>query len=95
MEKKIDRYYDEESTTIVWPSAGGGADLTELDMSFIGTANYMGVAFFWSHEYRFYLRDARPVERVRVHDAFINAGLPLAGTSMEHLLIIEKIIGRD
>lgn len=27
-----------------------------LDKSFVGTPNYMGLAYFWNYEYRHYLR---------------------------------------
>ena len=62
----------------------------ELDKSFIGTCNYMGLAYFWGYDYRHYLRDATPVARCVVHDAILRAGLPLDGESKQHLSIITR-----
>lgn len=70
----------------------GQRKLYELDEKFIGTANYMGIAFFWNYNYRFDLRDATPTERKRVHLAFIKAGLKVNQSSDAHLSIINKTI---
>jgi len=45
--------------------------LLELDSSLIGTPDYMGLAYFWHYTYRHYLRDASPINRHKVHSAFI------------------------
>jgi len=41
--------------------------LYELDKSYVGTPNYMGIAYFWNHEYRHYLRDMSEYRRRLVH----------------------------
>ena len=38
-----------------------------LDKSFVGTPNYMGIAYFWNYEYRHYLRDMSGYRRRLVH----------------------------
>jgi len=43
----------------------------ELDKQFIGTENYMGLAYYWNYEYRHYLRDAKPYIRMKVHNSFL------------------------
>ena len=63
-----------------------------LDAAFVGPADYMGVASFWNHEYRHYMRDASNRQRQRAHAAMLKAGLPVSGVSDQHLEIIKKAI---
>ena len=65
--------------------------LFKLDKSFIGTDDYMGLEYFWSYEYRHYLRDVNEHTRRRVHKAFLKNNLKINGVSAEHLKIIRKI----
>jgi len=65
----------------------------KLDDTLVGGPNYMGVAYFWNHEYRHYLRDASEVERVRVHKKLLKAGLKVDGCSKKHEQIIIKEVG--
>ena len=48
-------------------------------------------AYYWSHEYRHYLRDAVPSRRVAVLAAFKAAGLDPEGCSPEHERIVVSI----
>ena len=66
----------------------------KLDKTFIGTPNYMGVNYFWHHEYRHYLRDASECKRVRVHHKLLKAGLKVDGCSDLHEAIITKETGK-
>ena len=61
-----------------------------LDERYIGTADYMGVAYFWHEDYKWWLRDATPKVRRQVHEAFRKANLPPDETSTEHRAIIGK-----
>lgn len=61
-----------------------------VDSGFVGTFNYMGIAYFWAHEYRHYLRDATRSSRVRVHKMLIKSGLPVDGASPDHERIIVR-----
>lgn len=65
--------------------------LFNLDTKFVGTINYMGVAYFWNYEYRHYLRDASTAKRIKVHNAFLNENLDVSGTSERHFEIIKSI----
>lgn len=53
--------------------------LWDLDCSFAGTPNYMGFAYFWDIAFKWWLRDASPAKRRRVHEALRCAGLPVHG----------------
>lgn len=50
----------------------------------------MGLAYWWSHEYKHTLRGATPRQRKKAHDAIVAAGLRLDGESDEHAAIISK-----
>lgn len=64
----------------------------KADNNFIGTPDYMGLAYYWHHEYKYYLRDASAVHRRRIHHKLIKAGLPLDGMSDAHHAIIMKAL---
>jgi hypothetical protein len=59
-----------------------------LDEKLVGTPDYMGVAYWWSHEYKWSLREATHKQRKRAHDAILAAGLSLDGESDEHAAIV-------
>ena len=69
--------------------------LNALDAGFVGTKDYMGRAYFWSYEYRHYLRDTTDAKRRAVHSAFMEQGLELRADSDQHLKIIKDIIPED
>jgi len=46
-----------------------------LDQMFIGTPDDMGVAYFWSHEFKHWLRACTVAERRRVHSEWLKRGL--------------------
>ena len=62
--------------------------LLNLDKTFIGTGDYMGMAYFWKFEYRHYLCNASYARRRHVHTVLLAAGLEVNGESKEHLAII-------
>jgi hypothetical protein len=69
--------------------------LLAVDEEWVGSEHYMGLAYFWSYEFRFALRDATANQRVRVHREFLKDGLPLDGDSLEHWAIIARVFGRQ
>ena len=64
----------------------------KLDKTFVGTGNYLGLAYFWAHEYRHYLRDCTMAKRRTVHKKWLQAGLYLEGISDKHLSIIKHVL---
>ncbi len=76
---------------IVFPMGSGFSKLDNLDKSFIGSNDYMGIAYFWSSAYKHGLRAASAVKRRQVHDALLSARLDLDGESPEHEEIIRKL----
>ena len=45
--------------------------LRKLDKSFIGTSEYMGFAWFWDHEIKYYMREATAKQKKYIHDSFV------------------------
>ena len=66
------------------------AAVRELDLQFIGTDQYMGVAYFWHHDYKFTLRQATPRQRRITHHEILRAGFQ----PNEHNKTITKIIAK-
>lgn len=80
------------TNAITWEAFEG---LNNLDESFTGTPNHMGIAWFWNHGFRHYLRDASFSGRRRVHRAFLAAGVEVAGYSEIHIDIVLRVFGGD
>lgn len=67
--------------------------LFDFDKTMVGTEGYLGLTYFWAHEYRFYLRDASYYRRRLVHKHLCAAGLDPADESEQHLAIIKRYTG--
>ncbi len=65
--------------------------LVELDATLVGSYEYLGLAYFWNHEYRHYLRSCTIASRRRVHHKMLDKGLVLTDISPVH----EEIILRN
>ena len=88
------KYWNNESISIMFPNTANGVGrLQGLDSEFAGTEDYMGLWYFWNHEYRHYMRDASPYHRKLVHNAFMKAGLDISGKSEAHADIVVRYLG--
>ena len=65
--------------------------LYELDEKFIGTENYMGVAYFWHYAFRHYLRDATTEQRKKVHSKILENNLGVSDETVIHWQIIRDV----
>lgn len=63
----------------------------ELDEKFIGTENYMGIAYFWHYAFRHYLRDATTEQRKKVHTKILNYNLCVTDETQIHWEIIKDV----
>ncbi len=64
----------------------------KLDKTFVGSENYLGLAYFWAMEYKHYLRDCTMAKRRKIHKKWMQAGLDLTSTSDKHLSIIKTVL---
>lgn len=62
--------------------------MLQIDAAMVGTPDYMGLAYWWDHDYKHAMRAASTKQRKKAHDAILAAGLPLDGVSDEHAQII-------
>lgn len=65
--------------------------LLELDETFVGTPDYMGLAFFWGQDVKFTLRDATYAQRRAYHAALLAAGKPLTWGGAEAEKLARRI----
>jgi len=84
--------YSINCNTISWEATNA---LIKLDMTFVGTPNYLGMTYFWAYEYRHYMRDASIAQRVKVHKKWLEAGLDFLETSKAHWDIIGAVLKKD
>ena len=66
------------------------SDIWNLDKSYIGTYDYLGLAYFWNMEYKHYLRDCTVASRRKVHNKLLKEGLKLDVISSQHEYIVKK-----
>jgi len=64
----------------------------KLDKTFVGSENYLGLAYFWAMEYKHYLRDCSMAKRRKIHKKWLQSGLDLTGISDQHLNIIKTVL---
>ncbi len=48
----------------------------QLDKKLIGTKEYMGFAWFWDYEIKFYMRESTAKDKKYIHDSFILNKVP-------------------
>jgi len=65
----------------------------ELDQDNIGTSKYKGLAYFWHHEFRHEMRDMKPADRKKVHDAWLKADIGLSNYTQAHADILRDMFG--
>ena len=68
--------------------------LDALDETFIGTPDYMGVAYFWGHGVKHYLREASQAQRRRIHKKWLEQGLDLYDDRDDHFRVIGEVMPR-
>ena len=66
--------------------------LNELDKGYIGTPDYMGIAYFWDFEVKHTMRELSPAKRKQVHRKLLNAGLLPENGYFPTNAIFEQII---
>ena len=71
--------------------------ISEIDRDFVGSSNYMGVAYFWSqrHPQKTRLCKASISARRKVHNALVHEGLDLEGDTGIHRSIINIALERE
>ena len=67
--------------------------LDDIDKKFVGTPDYMGLAYFWGcNDTKYYLREASLAQRRKIHKRWLDAGLELTGETEKHFEIIRDVM---
>ena len=48
--------------------------LYALDKTYVGTEDYLGLAYYWDHEVKHWMRDASTAKRKKIHELLLKAG---------------------
>ena len=70
-------------------------DLHKLDQSYVGTKKYMGLAYFWGHEYKHNLRDASIAKRRRIHNLGLKENVDFINPNKKAWDLIFKVLGNE
>lgn len=73
-------------------SWGASSEIYKLDKKFIGTKDYMGVAYFWSHEYKHTLRDISITQRRRIHHKALKLGIDFTKVGVKQWELMSKVL---
>jgi len=73
-------------------SWGASGEIYKLDKKFIGTQDYMGVAYFWSHEYKHILRDMSITQRRRDHKKALKLGIDFTEVGAKQWELLSEIL---
>jgi len=67
--------------------------LQRLDKTLVRTPDYMGLAYFWHHDFRFHLRDASYAKRRKIHNQWLKHGIDFDHPCDTAWNIVRKITG--
>jgi len=73
-------------------SWGASGEIYKLDKKFIGTEDYMGVAYFWTHEYKHFLRDFTVSQRRRIHKKALKLGIDFTEVGAKQWELISEVL---
>jgi hypothetical protein len=93
-EYDFDKYEDDDLTKLGILTSKAYAKVNDIDKKFVGTPDYMGLAYFWGQAYKHYLRDTSAVKRQQVHKEFLANKLDLTGESDKHQEIVTRVTGK-
>lgn len=70
-------------------------NVLRLDKKYIGTKDYMGVAYFWGHEYKHTLRELSYAKRRKIHNIGIDKNIDFINPNKEAWYFIAKVLKCD
>ncbi|NNE32499.1 MAG: hypothetical protein HKN40_09030 [Winogradskyella sp.] len=73
-------------------SYGASSEIRKLDKKFVGTEDYMGVAFFWSHEYKHTLRDVSITQRRTIHHKALKLGIDFTKVGVKQWELLSRVL---
>tara|TARA_R100000654_G_scaffold39856_1_gene65705 strand:+ start:461 stop:742 length:282 start_codon:yes stop_codon:yes gene_type:complete len=74
---------------------GARVKVLRLDKKFIGTEHYMGVAYFWGHEYKHTMRDLSYAKRRKIHNLGLDRDIDFIKPNKEAWYLIAEVLKCD
>ncbi len=67
-------------------------ELDKLDKTLVDTKDYMGIAYFWAHDYRHYMRDASYAKRRKIHNLGLDQNIDFLTDNPDAWFLIRKVL---
>ena len=77
---------------ITWEARG---EIYGLDQKYVGTKNYMGVAYFWGHEYKHTMRDLSYAKRKKIHNLGLDKNIDFIEPNKKAWYLIADVLKCD
>ena len=70
-------------------------EVYKVDKTFVGTKDYMGVAYFWGHEYKHTMRDLSHAKRRKIHNLGLDRDIDFIEPNKEAWYLIAEVLKCD
>lgn len=70
-------------------------NIHRLDKKYIGTKDYMGVAYFWGHEYKHTMRDLTYAKRRKIHNLGLDKNIDFINPNKDAWYLIAEVLKCD
>jgi len=70
-------------------------EIYKLDEKYVGTKNYMGVAYFWGHEYKHTMRDLSYAKRRKIHNLGLDKNIDFIKPNKNAWYLIADVLKCD
>ena len=70
-------------------------ELYKVDEKLVGTKDYMGIAYFWGHEYKHTMRDLSCAKRRKIHNLGLDRDIDFIKPNKEAWYLIAEVLKCD
>ena len=69
--------------------------ILDIDSKFVGTEDYLGLAYFWGHEYKHTMRDLSYAKRRKIHNLGLDRDIDFIKPNKEAWYLIAEVLKCD
>ena len=69
--------------------------ILDIDYKFVGTEDYLGLAYFWGHEYKHTLRDISIAKRRKIHKLGLERKIDFIKPNKKAWYLIAEVLRTD
>ena len=69
--------------------------ILDIDSKFVGTEDYLGLAYFWGHEYKHTMRDLSYAKRRKIHNLGLDRDIDFIEPNKEAWYLIAEVLKCD